>query len=114
MLGSQGMADGTNGEAEGNTVSSASRQDTAHKNCGGDVFVTAEKVADDTGAPGTSCGDTIPLCTVDSAVPKNHGGIKSRRTTVYGGGIVADTSKADKQLGNANNGRRGGERPPLY
>ena len=48
-----GMADGTNGEAEGNTVSRASRQDTAHKNYGGDVFVAAEKVADDTGAPGT-------------------------------------------------------------
>lgn len=48
-----GMADGTNGEAEGNTVSRASRQDTAHKNYGGDVFVAAEKVADNTGAPGT-------------------------------------------------------------
>lgn len=108
------MADGTNGEAEGNTVSRASRQDTAHKNYGGDVFVAAEKVADNTGAQGTPCGDTIPPCTVDSAVTKTHGDIKSHQVTVYGDEIIMGTPKADKQLGNTNNGRRGDGRPHLH
>jgi hypothetical protein len=72
------------------------------------------KVADNTGAPGTPMRRHYPAMHRGFCGTQNHGGIKPRRATVYGCGIVADTSKADKQLGNANNGMRGGGRPPLY